>query len=308
MTRRVVMLGVFNADTTYRAQRLPRMGETIMGTGFALGPGGKGSNQAVAAGRLGADVRFLTRLGRDDFAEMARAIWRGANVMPMVIEDADSHTGAALIFVEDGTRDNAIIVAPGAAARMTEADIETWGAEIDGAAVFLTGHEAPLAPVLAGLRRARAAGAATILNPAPATPLPKDALALCDYITPNESEAEALTGLPVASLDEARAAAARLREMGAGCVVMTLGARGVLFNDGAVSEVIPAVTAGDVVETTGAGDAFNGAFVAGLAEGRTPIEAARHGCVVAGISVTRPGAAASMPTAAEVAAFVEAQG
>lgn len=301
MTRPVAILGVFNADTTYRADRLPKMGETIHGTGFALGPGGKGSNQAVAAGRLGADVRFLTRLGRDDFAEMAKTVWRGAGVTPVVIEDEGSHTGAALIFVEEGTGDNCIVVAPGAAALMTERDIDTWADEIDGAEVFLAGLEAPLDAVIAGLKRAHTAGVTTVLNPAPAMDLPESTLALCDFITPNESEAEALTGRAVASLEDARAASTDLRAMGAKTVLMTLGERGVLFDDGQVSEVIDAVRLGPVVETTGAGDAFNGAFAAGIAEGRAPLDAARYACVVAGISVTRPGAAASMPTAVDVA-------
>ncbi|MEM8742959.1 MAG: PfkB family carbohydrate kinase, partial [Pseudomonadota bacterium] len=142
------------------------------------------------------------------------------------------------------------------------------------------------------------------LNPAPAAALPAGLLAQCDYVTPNETEAEALTGIPVATEDEARAAALRLIEMGAGAAVITLGARGALFQSPGRSEMVPAFNAGPVVETTGAGDAFNGGFAVALARGEDPVAATRYGCAVAGISVTRPGTAPSMPSAEEVAALM----
>ncbi len=300
----VVILGVFNADTTYRAARQPRMGETIAGLGFALGPGGKGSNQSVAAAKAGAEVHFLTRLGRDAFADMARAIWTAAGVIPEVTEDAESHTGAACIFVEAATGDNAIIIAPGAGGRISVADIAAREALIAGAAVFVTQLEQPVEPAMQALRIARAGGARTILNPAPAAHLPGGMLALCDYITPNETEAAMLTGLPVTTLAEARAAAGALRAAGAGAVILTLGARGSLYHDGAQSTLVPAFDAGPVVETTGAGDAFNGGFAAALARGMAPLDAVRFGCAAAAISVTRAGAAASMPSLAEIEALL----
>ena len=300
----VVILGVFNADTTYRAARQPRIGETLAGLDFALGPGGKGSNQSVAAAKAGALVHFLTRLGRDTFADMARAIWAEAGVVPEVAEDAESHTGAAFIFVEDATGDNAIIIAPGAGGRISIADIEARAALIAGAAVFVTQLEQPLDAALRALRIARAGGATTILNPAPAARLPEGMLALCDYVTPNETEAELLTGLPVTSLAEARAAAESIRAAGAGAVILTLGAQGALFHDGAQSTLVPAFDAGPVAETTGAGDAFNGGFAAALARGMAPLDAVRFGCAAAAISVTRAGAAASMPGREEIEALL----
>ena len=303
---KVVVLGVFNADTTYRAERMPRIGETLLGQGFALGPGGKGSNQAVAAGRLGAEVTIITRLGEDAFAEMALALWREAGVTPAVTRDRGSHTGAAFIFIEAGSGDNAIIIAPGAAGRLCPADLDAQAALIAGADVFLTQLEQPLEAAEHGLRRARAAGVTTILNPAPGRALPPELLALCDYVTPNETEAEEMTGIAVTDAASAEAAAAELVRMGAGAAVITLGARGVLYHAAGESARVPARAVGPVAETVGAGDAFNGGFAAALARGLAPRAALEFASAVAGISVTRPGAAASMPTRAEVEALLAA--
>jgi ribokinase len=300
----IVILGVFVADTAYRAARQPRMGETILGDSFALGPGGKGSNQSVAAARAGGDVTFITRLGQDTFADMALSTWAAAGVKPAVTHDPQSYTGAAYIFVDSATGDNAIIVAPGAASTISEADIDGHRALITAAGVFVTQLEQPLPAALRALQFARGAGVTTILNPAPAAPLPTGMLGLCDYVTPNESEAEALTGLSVTTVAEAEAAARALRAMGAGAAVITLGAQGALFHDGARTVHVPALNAGPVVETTGAGDAFNGGFAVALAEGADPVFAVRFGCATAGISVTRPGTAPSMPARAEIDALL----
>lgn len=300
----VVILGVFVADTAYRAARAPRMGETILGSDFKLGPGGKGSNQAVAAGRLGADVTFVTRLGCDPFADMARATWKDAGVKAAVIETPQSYTGAAYIFVEETTGDNAIIVCPGAASLISPADIDANAALIRSAGVFVTQLEQPIDAALQALEIARAAGVATILNPAPAAKLPDRMYALSDYMTPNETETEELTGIRVDTVDDARRAADRLLAMGVGAAVVTLGANGALLHARGQSEHVPAVNAGPVVETTGAGDAFNGGLAAALARGTPSLDAVRFACAVAGISVTRPGTAPSMPTLAEVEALL----
>lgn len=300
----IVILGIFNADAAYRAPRLPRLGETVMGAGFHLGPGGKGSNQAVAAARAGGQVHMITRLGVDDFAAMARGVWAGAGVTPHVIDDPDSHTGSAFIFLEEGTGQNAIIVCPGAAGRITVADVQAHAGLISGAGVFLTQLEQPLPAACEALRIARAAGVTTILNPAPATDLADDMLALVDIITPNESEAEGLTGLPVTTMAEAEAAADALIARGVGAAIITLGEKGVLYRKAGQSLHVPARAPGPVRETTGAGDAFNGGFAAALAEGMPIGQALRFGCAVAGISVTRPGAAEAMPQRDEVDAFL----
>ncbi len=307
MPRPIVILGVFVADTAYRADRQPRMGETILGRSFALGPGGKGSNQAVAAAMAGGEVHFITRLGADPFAEMARATWAKAGVRPEVAVDPDSYTGAAYIFVEHATGNNAIIIAPGAAGRIAEADVEARAELIAGAAVFVTQLEQPMAAAHRALAIARAAGVRTILNPAPAAELPEGMLALCDIVTPNESEAEGLTGIAVTGPDSAERAARALRAGGAGAVVVTLGEKGALWHDGGRTVHIPALSAGPVVETTGAGDAFNGGLAVALAEGMDPVAAVRFGCATAAISVTRPGTAPSMPARAEIEALLAAQ-
>lgn len=299
----IVVLGVFVADTTFRAERMARMGETILGKSFSLGPGGKGSNQAVAAARMGADVSILTKLGRDDFAKMALQLWADAGVTPHVEQLADSYTGAANIFIEDSSGDNAIIIAPGAGATISAADMDAAGDVIRSASVFMTQLEQPMAAAMRALEIAKEAGVSTILNPAPSGDLPKGMLALCDYVTPNETEACDLTGVGVVSVEQAAEASAILQDQGVGTPIITLGERGAYLHG---HGLVPAVNAGPVVETTGAGDAFNGAFAAQLAAGSDPVQAVRFGCAAAGISVTRPGAAASMPMRAEVEALMGA--
>ena len=301
---KVVILGVFVADTAYRAARQPKMGETILGRSFVLGPGGKGSNQAVAAAMAGAETHFISRLGQDAFADIALATWARAGVLPAVTQHADSYTGAAYIFIEDATGNNAIIISPGAAAEISVEDVDRNAGLIAGAKVFVTQLEQPIAVALYALQMARAAGVTTILNPAPAAALPEGMLGYCDYVTPNESEAEALCGLAVTSVDEAVVAARALRAMGAGAVIITLGDKGALFHDGSRTVHVPPFRAGPVVETTGAGDAFNGGFAAALSEGMDPVDAARFGSATAGISVTRAGTAPSMPARAEIEALL----
>lgn len=297
----VVVLGVFVADTAYRAERMPRMGETLLGNSFALGPGGKGSNQAVAAGRMGADVAMITKLGHDDFAQMALNVWNDAGVTPHVAHVPESYTGAAFIFVDEATGDNAIIIAPGAAATITPEDIETHADLITGAAVFMTQLEQPLPAAARALKIAQEAGVVTILNPAPAAEIPDAMLASCTYVTPNETETEAMTGIAVESIEDAARACAAFVAKGVTTPIITLGERGAYLHG---HGLVPAVSAGKVVETTGAGDAFNGGFASALARGETPLDAVRIGCATAGISVTRAGAAPSMPTRQEVEALM----
>lgn len=306
MGQTVVVLGVFVADTAYRADRSPRIGETIMGNSFALGPGGKGSNQAVAAAKVGGDVSIITRLGRDPFADMALKTWADAGVKPAITQHSDGYTGAAYIFIEEANGDNAIIICPGIASSISVADIDANADLISNAAVFITQLEQPMPAAHYALNMARNGGAITILNPAPAADLPDGMLALCDYATPNESEAEGLTGIPVVTVEDATNAAKVLLDMGVGTAIITLGENGVLFHDGSTTQHIPAFYAGPVVETTGAGDAFNGGFATALARGDAPIDAVRFGCATAAISVTRPGTAPSMPDLEEVLALLAA--
>lgn len=304
MAGHIAILGIFVADATFRTDRLPQMGETVIGESVALSPGGKGSNQSVAVARLGADVRFISKVGRDAFADLGFAVWADAGVEPMVARSERTATGAASVMVNAATGENAIVVCPGAAFELSEADVDAAADAIRSAAVFVTQLEQPVEAAMRGLAIAREAGVTTVLNPAPAAPVRERMLGLCDYVTPNETEASAMTGLPVGSEDEARAAARALRERGASAVVITLGAEGALFDGPGGGHLVPAFRAGPVVETTGAGDAFNGAFAVALAEGREPGQAVRFGCAAAGLSVTRPGTALSMPHRAEVEALL----
>ena len=294
---KVLVLGVFVADTAYRASRMPKMGETIHGNSFVLGPGGKGSNQAVAAGKLGADVTIITRLADDDFGKMAMETWENANVKGVIKYSNNSYTGAAFIFIDDKTGDNAIIIAPGAASEISLKDIHENSEIISTTDVFLTQLEQPIVAAKEGLQVAKANGKITILNPAPAAKLPKEVFGLCDFITPNETETEALTGLPVRNEKEAETAAKFLNELGVKTPIITMGEQGAFLHE---HGLIPAFDVGEVVETTGAGDAFNGGFAVALSEGKSALEAVKFGCATASISVTRPGTAPSMPARDEV--------
>jgi ribokinase len=300
----IAIFGVFVADLAFWAGRLPEIGETLVGSGFAMGPGGKGSNQSVAAARLGAKVTFITKLGTDAFGDIALATWQREGIITQVARSPTERTGAAFIFVNDKTGENAIIVATGAGGTQTPEDVDAAAGAIRGARVFVTQLEQPVAAARQGLAIAKAAGVATVFNPAPALKVADDVYPLCDYVVPNETEAAALTGLKLASLDDARRTGDALLGKGAGTALITLGEKGALFHTRDRSVLVPAVNAGPVVETTGAGDAFVGGFATALARGTDPVEATRFGCAVAGLSVTRAGTAPSMPKLAEVEALM----
>jgi ribokinase len=300
----VAILGVFVADLAFRAGRQPKDGETIVGSGFKMGPGGKGSNQSVAAARVGAKVTFISKIGRDAFGDIALKTWKDEGIVARAAQSDNEPTGAAYIFVNHDTGENAIIVYPGAGGAISAADVDAAADAIRGAKVFVTQLEQPAATAQHGLEVARAAGVVTIFNPAPAVPVPDSIYPFCDYIVPNETEAATLTGLSVATLNDAKRVGDALLAKGAKNALITLGERGALLHNSKSSVEIPAFQAGPVVETTGAGDAFVGGFAAAIARGTDPVEAARFGCAVAGISVTRPGTAPSMPRLAEVEALL----
>jgi ribokinase len=296
----VVVMGSYVADVAFRTEKLPAWGETYMGTEFKLGPGGKGSNQAVAAARAGAKVSFISKLGRDAFGDLARKTYREEGIDTTHLLETDSATGAAAIIIDAARGENAIIVVPGACFELTPQEVEQARKLIGEALIFVTQLELSLPTVEYGLKLAHSLGVPTILNPAPGRKLPDTIFQHCDYMTPNETEAETLTGIRVASLADAELAADALLACGVRNVVVTLGAQGALVKNRTTRQHIPACFAGEVVETTGAGDAFNGGFAVALAENKDIVEAARFGCAVAGISVTRPGTAPSMPFRKEV--------
>jgi len=303
--KHVVVMGSFVADLAFRTPQLPAWGQTILGSEFRLGPGGKGSNQAVAAVRLGAKVAFITKLGRDPFGDLARNTYEREGIDARYCFVTEEHaTGGAAIVVHETRGENAIVVVPGSGFHLTAADVDRAAELIDQASVFMTQLEVPVAVAEHGLQRAHRSGVPAILNPAPAMQLPERIYPLCDYLTPNESEAAGLIGQPVESLEDAERAADEFLSRGVRNVVITLGEQGAFVKNAMVTRHVPAIDAGPVVETTGAGDAFNGGFAVGLSEGMDIVAATRFGCAVAGISVTRYGTAPSMPSRAEVDALL----
>jgi ribokinase len=302
----VTVMGSFVADFAFRTQRLPKWGETMLGSEFRLGPGGKGSNQAVAAARLGGKISFISKLGRDTLGDLARHTYAEEGIDTQYLLETREHaTGGATIIVDQQTGENAIVVVPGACFQLTCEEVEQARGLIAGSSVFMTQLELPVAVVEHGLKLASTLNVTTILNPAPALSLPESIYPLCDYLTPNESEAAGLIGQPVTDLADAKRAADALLARGVRNVVVTLGARGALVKNSRITEHVPAIDAGPVVETTGAGDAFNGGFAIALSEGQDLVAAVRFACAVAGISVTRYGTAPSMPKRAEVDALLK---
>jgi ribokinase len=298
-------------DFVVSVDRLPDPGETVLGSDFRMIPGGKGANQACAAGKLGAgavDVRMVGRLGYDVFADHLRASLAAAGVDTSAVHGVRSQpTGIALIWV-DRTGQNSIIVASGANGALAAADVEAMRRTFRGASHALFQLETPLDTVAAALSLAREEGVATILDPAPAQPLSPELLANVDILTPNETEACMLAGRPGArvTLGDAPALAQRLTEMGARSVVLKLGERGCFYFDGAAGCHCPAFPV-EACDATAAGDTFNAAMAVMLAEGRPIAEALRFACAAAAISVTRPGAQSSIPTRAETEQFLSAR-
>jgi ribokinase len=302
-TPRVCVVGSSNIDLTFRTPRLPRPGETLAGHGFHLGHGGKGGNQAVMAARLGAQVALVSRVGRDVFGEGALANYRAAGIDTSHVHADDSlPSGTAAILVDDQAR-NCILIVPGANQKLTPADVRRAIVPLQSAAVLLCQLEVPVETTLEAFRLARAAGVRTILNPAPAAPLPEELLRLTDLCVPNETELELLTGRSVRTPDDAAEAARLLHLREGGAVVVTLGARGALVVGANVREQIPA-PAVEAIDSTGAGDAFIGSLGVFLAEGRPLPDAVRRACAVAALSVTRLGTQAAYPSQAEVTAFL----
>jgi ribokinase len=307
MTRapHVVVVGSVNIDLVFRVPRLPRPGETLAGDGMATVPGGKGANQAVAAARLGARVSLVGRVGDDAFGPRLRAGLDAEGVAVDHVRTApDCPSGVALIGVEP-SGENAIVIVAGANGRLTPEDVRDADEVIRSADVLLLQLEVPLETVVAAVAAARRHGVRIILDPAPAPtgPLP-EALRAVDVLSPNQTEAEALTRIVVPDPEAARRAAEALRRDGAASVVIKLGAAGALVSEGSgPPEWVPTARV-EAVDTTAAGDAFTAALAVELAGGVPLREAARLGCAAGTLAVTRHGAQPAMPTRGEVEAFL----
>lgn len=304
MSPRICVVGSSNIDLIAKVPRLPKLGETLVGHSFHLGYGGKGANQAVMAARLGADVVMVTKVGRDVFGEGTLENYRTQGIdRTHVLVDDTRFSGVAPIFVDDEGR-NVIVIVPGANMGLTPADVDRAKDVITSAAVLICQLEVPVETTLAALRAGRAAGVRTILNPAPAAPVPDEMLAMADVCVPNETEAELLTGLPVVSIEQARAAAEALRKRGSQTVIVTLGDRGALVVDQSGSVRYSALEV-PAVDSTGAGDAFVGSLAVFLAEGASLPQAATRANAVAALSVMKIGTQVSFPTRAEADVFLK---
>ena len=295
MGKRVLVYGSFVVDLTSRSNSLPVPGQTVLGNSFKLGPGGKGSNQAVAAHRAGADVTFVTKLGDDVFARTALDFYEKEGIdTSHILIGKDMETGAALILVDEENGQNQIVVVIGACGKITPEDIEQARPLIKGADYLLLQLEINFDALFQIIHIAHQAGVQIILNPAPAAVIPEEIFSMIHIITPNETEAQALTGVVVNNETDARRAAEILLQKGVQNVVITMGALGAYATDGIRSERLPRIPV-EAVDTTGAGDAFNGGLVMALAEGMDLFTALRYGNVTGALSVTELGTAPAMP-------------
>jgi ribokinase len=306
MSAKIIVVGSLNTDLVACASRIPVAGETITGHTFLSACGGKGANQAYAAARLGARVEMIGRVGGDDFGKQMRANLENAGCDTAGVETvSDISSGIALIFVGDNGQ-NSIVVVPGANERLTPADIETSKSRFTGASSLLLQLETPLATVQAAAAAARAAGVRVILDPAPApsTALPDEFVRLVDVLTPNESEAAILAGMPPGRMNVAQAfeVAKKLQQLGPRTVIVKLGDQGCALRDGNDEHALAAPVV-KAVDTTAAGDVFNAALAVALGEGADMVAACRAANRAAALSVTRRGAQPAAPSRAELDAF-----
>jgi ribokinase len=299
---KVVVVGSFNMDLVVKAGRRPQTGETLMGEEFGMFIGGKGSNQAIAAARLGADVTMIGRLGTDLFGDTLMAAHAEEGIhTDYVIRDTEVGTGIASILI-DADGDNSIVIVPQANMRLSVEDIERASESITAADVLLLQLEVPIAASQRAAEIAKSNGATVVLNPAPAQELPDNFLAQVDILTPNEVETESLSGVKVSTATDAERAAKVLLDKGLSAVILTLGERGAVLLTPDLTRQVPAYTV-EVVDTTAAGDAFCGALATVLARGDNLVDAVAFANAAGALAVTVLGAAPSMPTATQVEAF-----
>lgn len=302
----VVCIASWNVDLVVKMERPPARGETLMAGAFDMLPGGKGSNAAVACARQGALTAVISRIGEDSFGDMAVQLWSREGIdTTHIVRAPGERSGVAQIWVyADG--DNSIAVAPGAGLGLSAAHVGAARGQIAGARVVMASNEVPTEAVLEAFSIARAAGVTTLLNPAPARTLPRDLLALCDILTPNETEARVLAGLDgELPLDEAAGA---LRQLGAAQIIVTLGKQGcMLYSGNGAGEHIPGWPVGDVLDTIGAGDTFTGALAAALARGMALRDAAVWANAAAAMSVRGRGAIGGMPSRAATGNWLNGQ-
>jgi ribokinase len=303
--KNIVVIGSTNTDMVVKASHLPAGGETVLGGEFLMNAGGKGANQAVAAARYGNRVVFVAKTGNDLFGERVRSSLREDDIVTDYVSIDPLHPSGVALITIDARAENCIVVASGANMYLSTADVDAAREEISAADVVLMQLESPIETVTYAARMAAEAGVKVVLNPAPAPdkPLPEELMRSLYLITPNRSEASRLSGIEVKDMESAREAAKAILDRGPQSVIITLGGDGSLVYDGQEFTLIEA-TRVEAVDTTAAGDTYNGVLATMIAEGRNLIDAAREASVAAAISVTRMGAQPAAPTRSEVAAVM----
>lgn len=305
-TGKLVVLGSINADHILNINHFPQPGETVIGKQYTVAFGGKGANQAVAAGRSGADISFIACVGDDDIGERVRKQLASDHIDTQPIEAIkDTTTGVALIFV-NAEGENVIGIDAGANKAVTPEYLDRYKQQVIGASALLMQLESPLETVIAAAKIAKDNGTQVILNPAPACELPDELLARVDMITPNETEAEKLTGIKVDNNEDAARAAKELHDKGIATVIITLGSKGVWLSQNGEGKLVAGFRV-KAVDTIAAGDTFNGALVTALLEGKPMDSAVRFAHAAAAIAVTRPGAQPSVPWRKEIDDFLAQQ-
>lgn len=305
MKKKVTVFGSFVVDLMGRTPHLPVPGETVKGSMFKMGPGGKGFNQGVAAHKAGADVTMVTKLGKDTFGQVALDAMKDLNMSSdRVFITEESETGIALILVDQNTSQNEILVVSGACNTITDEEVESISDVLEQSEYLLTQLETNLSSIEKVIDIAYKNGVKVILNTAPVQPIPDEMLSKVNLITPNEVEAEILTGICVDSKEAADKAAEWFFNRGVQNVIITLGGRGVYVSSEGKSEIIPAYKV-DAVDTTGAGDAFNGGLLAALSEGKNIWDAVTFANALAALSVQRLGTTPAMPTREEIDQFLQ---
>lgn len=302
--KKIVVMGSFVVDLMGRADHLPAPGETVKGGFFKVGPGGKGSNQGVAAKRMGAEITMATKIGKDEFGDIAlKSFQNEALSTDLVFVDEEASTGAALIMVDENSSQNKILVTLGACETLNESDIKRVEAAIDKADIYLTQLETNVDAVERTIQYAAEQKKTIVLNPAPVQAIPEELYGCIDIFTPNEVEAGILSNMEVKTFDDAREAARIFMDKGVKNVVITMGKLGAYLKTPDEEAIIESYQV-DAVDTTGAGDAFNGGLVAGLGEGMSLVEATKYANAVAALSVTKVGTAPAMPFKKDVLKFI----
>jgi ribokinase len=297
----ISVLGIFVADISFSGNKIPSIGETILGTNYNIGPGGKGCNQAIAIARLGGAVSFISKLGKDTYGDLATNTLHNNNIDTSTITYSNElQTGVAGIMVDKNTGKNAINVITGAPSTLTIKEVEKHIEVINNSKIFLTQLEVPKEVTLHCLKKAKENKVLTILNPAPASEISNEFFKYIDYFTPNETEAEFYTGIKISNEMEAKKASIKLLNLGLKKVIITLGEKGLFYTDGKEDIYIKALSLNKVLDTTGAGDAFNGGLAFALSENKPIKEALKLANQVAGLSTLKLGAGNAMPTLKEL--------